>query len=446
MSANHSSKLEAKFRYALELHQQGKRQQAGKLYRTILKSQPEHPGALHYMGVLAHQEGNQETAVRLISSAIQRQPGYFDAVMNLGNVFQEQERFAEAAEYYQRAIALRPAEAAAYSNLSVSLRRLDRLEDAFKISSQAVELDPQSLVAWYTLGNACKEAQKYPQAIAAYQQAIKLKPDFSLAHDGLCQSTYQLEYRTQPGRRTFSKTIQAYEQWQACEPQNALASFMLQAIRGEQKLTRAPDEVVRKIFDQFAPSFEQHLQSLEYKLPQQLNDWLPELLGPPKASLNILDGGCGTGLGAAALKPWARRLTGVDISSGMLEKALHKGLYDELVESELTGFLQHRKAEFDLVLFADTLIYFGELEEILRATCAALREGGAVLFTLEASSPDKHGQRFTLHPTGRYSHSKSYIEALMPACGFQQLSISQDSTRKEIGKPVPGLVVSARKI
>jgi predicted TPR repeat methyltransferase len=82
---------------------------------------------------------------------------------------------------------------------------------------------------------------------------------------------------------------------------------------------------------------------------------------------------------------------------------------------------------------------------VLAASFAALRSGGVVLFTLERSTANQRGQQFILHPTGRYSHAESYIDKLMPDCGFRQLSISHDSIRIEIGKAVPGLVVSARK-
>ena len=69
-----------------------------------------------------------------------------------------------------------------------------------------------------------------------------------------------------------------------------------------------------------------HPHSLEYQLPQQLTRWLPELLGPADKQFQVLEGGCGTGLCAAALKPWASELTGVDISAAMLAKARNKNL------------------------------------------------------------------------------------------------------------------------
>jgi len=384
--AKSGSKLEAKFHHALSLHQQDKGQQAGKLYRAILKAQPNHPGALHYLGMLHHQQDDSEKAIKLIGQSIRQQPDYFDAIMNLGNVLQETERFTEADECYRKAIDLRPTEASAYSNLGVSLRRQSRLKEAIEVGRKSTELDPEYLITWYNLGNTYKVAHVYKQAIVCFQETIRIQPDLSIAHSGLCQATFQQEYQSLLGRVTFSKTKQAYGNWLASEPNNALAKFMLQALSRDSKLSRMPDEVVSSMFNQFADSFEQQLQTLQYSLPEKMASMLQDLLGPPASALRVLDGGCGTGLCGPALKPWASHLIGVDISSAMLDKARPKGHFDKLVESELTGFLKQHSGHFDLAVYADTLIYFGDLNAVLNASKGALDHHGSIIFTLETSN------------------------------------------------------------
>jgi predicted TPR repeat methyltransferase len=51
----------------------------------------------------------------------------------------------------------------------------------------------------------------------------------------------------------------------------------------------------------------------------------------------------------------------------VLEKARVRGTYDELVAMELCGFMRSRPAAFDVVLSADTLVYFAALEQALEA-------------------------------------------------------------------------------
>ena len=85
--------------------------------------------------------------------------------------------------------------------------------------------------------------------------------------------------------------------------------------------------------------FEQALERLDYRAPQLVSTAMAEELPKPSASLDILDAGCGTGLCGPRVRPYARRLVGVDLSSAMLDKARAAGAYDELVDAELTAFM-----------------------------------------------------------------------------------------------------------
>src|SRR3979409_391375 len=59
---------------ALEHHQAGRLSQAEAHYRQILQAEPNHPDALHNLGVMASQVGKHEIAVELIGKAISANP------------------------------------------------------------------------------------------------------------------------------------------------------------------------------------------------------------------------------------------------------------------------------------------------------------------------------------------------------------------------------------
>lgn len=437
-----ASSVDKEVSQAVALHRAGQRAQAGKIYRKVLKSHPDHPDALHFSGFLAHQQGNDKAALALIRRAIKVKPDYADAIKNLGNILLGEHEHEEAERCYRRVIELDPQDASAYSNLGVVCRYQRKFDQAIEAGAIATRMAPEELVAWYNLGNTYKTARKFKQAITCYEHVIRLDPKFSPAHDGRCRATLNLEQGARFGRRSLSKTIKAYQQWLDCEPDSAIALFMLEAVKGEKRLDRAPDEVIRKMFDQFAPNFEHRLGQLEYRVPRLVQDVLCRRL-EPAGKLAVLDAGCGTGLCGPVLRPYAAQLTGVDLSSGMLALAKKTGLYDQLAEAELTSYLGERKRAFDLVVFADTLCYFGDLSDVIAATAGALRTGGTLVFSVERATGAGEMPPYRLHPHGRYSHSENYVRSLLTATGFSHVEAERQTLRLEVGHDVVGLVVAA---
>jgi predicted TPR repeat methyltransferase len=164
----------------------------------------------------------------------------------------------------------------------------------------------------------------------------------------------------------------------------------------------------------------------------------------PLQHLDVLDAGCGTGLCGAIVAPFARRLVGVDLSEGMLAQARHKNLYQDLVKAELTDFLRGRNDAFDLIVSADTLVYFGDLRQVVPALAKALRPEGMVVFTLEHAGGSEADIDYRLEPHGRYSHSRAYVEGLLASAGLRSTIVPAE-LRMEAGVPVAGLVVRGTK-
>jgi predicted TPR repeat methyltransferase len=102
---------------------------------------------------------------------------------------------------------------------------------------------------------------------------------------------------------------------------NPTARHLIAAYTEQDLPDRAADEYVRQLFDGFAASFDNVLGGLAYRAPQLVADRVATLVGPAAANLTVLDAGCGTGLCAPLIKPYARRLVGVDLSPGMLDRA-----------------------------------------------------------------------------------------------------------------------------
>src|SRR5215469_3878032 len=176
---------------------------------------------------------------------------------------------------------------------------------------------------------------------------------------------------------------------------------MVAASSGEGIPERAADRYIVKTFDQFADTFDDKLQTLGYCAPELVVACVMHHPLYQSGRAVVLDAGCGTGLCGPLLRSTAGRLVGVDLSQNMLERARARGVYDELHEGELTAFMSSRPASFDVIATADVLIYFGKLDEALRAAHAALRPGGLLCFSVEALLEPAAGEDYRLHMHGR---------------------------------------------
>jgi SAM-dependent methyltransferase len=156
---------------------------------------------------------------------------------------------------------------------------------------------------------------------------------------------------------------------------------------------------------------------------------------------------------------WQALLRGVELAAGpstletvidlagppilLAAAAVHLGRAAELHEAELVAYMRANPRRFDVVISADTLVYFGALEEAMNAAAATLKPGGVLAFTLEAE-PVGSEEKFRLHTSGRYTHSGDYARECLEAAGFAVLLIEGGVLRKEAGADVLGHVVLAK--
>jgi predicted TPR repeat methyltransferase len=128
----------------------------------------------------------------------------------------------------------------------------------------------------------------------------------------------------------------------------------------------------------------------------------------------------------------------------MLVHAKEKNIYHALMKAELTDYLQDNSEAFDLIVSADTLVYFGDLRSVLGAAARALRPNGLFVFTLEHMVGGEADVDYHLELHGRYSHARAYVERLLAAVRLLP-EIARAELRMESGAPVSGLVIRAEK-
>jgi predicted TPR repeat methyltransferase len=419
---------------AIHMLRIGDYEDAERVCDLLRRVDPDDPDALHYSGVAAHHRGRSDDGIALIQRSLDLRPDQADCYSNLGIIYHATRRVDEAIGAYQRAIAINPSHLRAYNNLGILLRATGKPVEAEAAYRKALEIEPQYVDAYHNLGVLLASLERTQEAVLCYCKVTTLMP-----HHRESRRMLGLAYCVL-GQK--DKAIELYEQWLKEEPDHPVLPHLLAGCTGRDVPTRASDSCVQFIFDSFAASFESKLAHLLYRAPSLVQAMIERSGVAPARDLDVLDAGCGTGLCGPLVAPYARRLTGVDLSAGMIEQAKAKAVYDELVHDELTRFLRSRPGAYDLVVSADTLVYFGDLGDVAAAAHAALRPGGMLVFTLEELEAGDADLDCRLEPHGRYVHSRRYAERVLGRAGFG-VEVVHAELRMESGVPVRGLVIRA---
>jgi len=443
----------------LEHYQTGRYADAEKLSLSITQEFPEHQFAWKVLAIVLKLTGRISESLVASQKSVQLGPLNAEAHNNLAVLLNELGRLKEAEVSYKKAIELKPDYAEAHSNLAIILKEQSRLKEAEACYRQAIKLKPDYAEAHYNMGNTLKELGRLEEAEACYKKAIKLKPDYVKAYNNLgvmlqeqgrldeAEVSYKKAITLKPDYADFyanlgntlrdqDKLLEAklnYKKAIELKGDSKKFKHIFDALTG--KTTNfAPREYVEVLFDNYAINFENSLvNKLEYKIPNKIVEMI--VAKNPNIQLgSVLDLGCGTGLIGDEIKKYCSNLEGVDLSKLMLEKASAKNIYDKLEHKDIVEYLSTEDLDFNYFISSDVFVYVGNLSEIFRLIKSRNKSKGKFVFSTEHT--DRDG--FFLEQTGRYSHSKKYIESLCNKFGYKLSHFEVVNLRKNKNKFIIG--------
>lgn len=498
-----ANNIPAAIQAAIAKHQAGDLGAAEQMYRKILSKTPADAGIANLLGVVLFQQnkfaaaeekvglaiklnpleasfhfnmgniakamGKHEQAESCYRSALRIKPYYPEATQNLANMLEDQGRCAAAALLCQDAIRLNPNDLNAYIKLVSLYEKLEDWARAVAVYQQILVFQPNNLDARYLYALALQKIEQVDLAIAQYRLILQNNPQHANAHLNLSRllvargdmgaalqhAELAGELAPQNGNawlnyaslllvaERFEEAAAGYRRVLELNPADLSAMHMLTAIENRSS-QRAEPEYVRGLFDSYADKFEKHLQhEMGYDIPKKMCSLLTQL--DPQKRYQVLDLGCGTGLSGLAVRDFATRMVGVDLSPKMLAQAESKNIYAELYTEDVLTYLQRTPdGEFDLVLSADLFVYLGDLSGVFAEVARVMSAGGVFVFSTEATTANTE-QGYKLETTGRYTHRADYLDALAAQHGYHTLHFAQETIRMNLGKPASGHLVMLRK-
>ena len=128
------------FEQARELFTKKEFDAAEAIYHQILKANPDHPRALHALGVIAHWKGDDQRAIEMIFRAVEIQPDFVGAYHNLGNVQVEASLYGQAEQNYRKALELDPSQAQTLNSLGNVCLKTGRIVEARELYLRSLSL------------------------------------------------------------------------------------------------------------------------------------------------------------------------------------------------------------------------------------------------------------------------------------------------------------------
>ena len=167
-------------------HQQaGRASQAEQIYRLLLKTDPNQPDALQFLGLRAFEHGQLDEAVDHLQRAAAAQPSNAFIRANLGTMFQQRGQTDEAIACYRRALEINPSLPHAHNNLGAALKQQGDFDEALQSYQRAVSLKPDYAEAHSNLGNLLKQFGRLEDALAAQRRSIEINPSYAEGHNNL---------------------------------------------------------------------------------------------------------------------------------------------------------------------------------------------------------------------------------------------------------------------
>lgn len=162
---------------AVRHHQEGQLAEAEATYLAILNEAPDHPDALHLLGVLKTQGGDPAGGIALIRRAIRLRPDSPAFRNNLGKALAETGDRAGAIASYRLAVQLGPDYAEAHYNLGVALQEAEDHLAAEAAYRRVLHLNPAHYKAAVNLSAVLMARARPHEACELLRAARAAKPD-----------------------------------------------------------------------------------------------------------------------------------------------------------------------------------------------------------------------------------------------------------------------------
>lgn len=446
-------------------------QQAKILYQACLEQNPEHTESHFNLGTLYMQEQSWQMALNHFKQANQFRPNTVNILYNLSVAHLNCEEFGAALHFLEKTVELDPKNYNARHLYAVLLYKTGNPQKAELQFIEALKLNQNDPESWFNFAVFCLEFNDLVQAEKYFKNVLNCQPNHLEALNNLI-AIYQHQNKNLQAFNTLQKLVKYYPDNKTALMQAIICAyslgnqknqaiklcqqgldyfkndpsleFLMDKLQGNKNIQTIPAEYVESLFTSYSNYYDkQMLDTLDYQVHNFISEGLEKYFKEtPNNQWNILDLGCGTGICGEAIKPFAKSLTGIDISEGMLKQAEQKKIYTQLITNTIENYLSKTEQLFDLIVAADVFVYLGDLSEIFTQIYSRLNTNGRFIFSIECeyeSDSKSEEENYKLNAQMRFQYNPDYIANLINKTNFElvfteeQICLRKNNNNQVIG-------------
>ncbi len=163
-------------------YSQGKREEAFVQLKTAAKKNPDSAHALSVLGELQEKEDLLDEAEKTYLSALNTDSRHSVSHYRLGRLLIKDKRFEQGTEHILKAIDMEPENPAYLEALGNEFERSGKLLEAANMLERVSVLEPDRFEVHMRLGDIYKKKKMYQEALTRYWSALAIKGDESYIH------------------------------------------------------------------------------------------------------------------------------------------------------------------------------------------------------------------------------------------------------------------------
>jgi len=184
---------------------------AARLYKGLLRNDPENSTLLNELGSLFIKSNQDERALPLYKEIVRLNPRDINAYNCLGGIYRRLKKYEESIAMLEQALVVDESNIQVYYNLGCTYKLMGKYTDAIQCFQTVVDENPNDVLAFNHMGSIYSLTNQNEQAVATYQRGLKIDPNHPILHLNLAKSfealgkydkaeqEYEAALRSKPG-------------------------------------------------------------------------------------------------------------------------------------------------------------------------------------------------------------------------------------------------------